>query len=89
MNVELPPGFIFAVNLHWPFTLNVFATRSLPTHNLNMGKIRVKVVILPCNTTAREEVIAPWIEPCPEDVTLQALCDKIVETFGDLHEGKG
>ena len=54
-----------------------------------MVKIRVKVVVLPYSATAREEAIAPWIEPCEENLTLQALCDKIVETFADLHEGKG
>ncbi|KAL8788850.1 MAG: hypothetical protein Q9195_007113 [Heterodermia aff. obscurata] len=54
-----------------------------------MGKIRVKVVVLPYSVTAREEAIAPWIEPCEEDLSLQALCEKIVETFADLHEGKG
>lgn len=90
MKVELPLRlFIRSQPSHLPLALNVFATHSLPTHHLNMGKIRVKVVILPCNTAAREDVIAPWIEPCPEDFTLQALCDKIVETFADLHEGKG
>ena len=54
-----------------------------------MGKIRVKVVVLPYSASAREELVAPWIEPCSEDVSLQELCDKIVETFADLHQGKG
>ena len=54
-----------------------------------MGRIRVKVVVLPYSASAREEVIAPWIEPCSEDISLQELCDKIVETFADLHQGKG
>ena len=49
----------------------------------------MKVVVLPYSTTTRGEAIAPWIEPCEEDLSLQALCDRIVETFADLHEGKG
>ena len=56
---------------------------------LTMGKIRVKVVVLPSSPSVREEVIAPWIEPCSEDLSLQVLCEKIVDTFADLHEGKG
>ena len=82
--------FHYILTLELPFATDVFIKPYLPTCRIiAMGKIRLKVVVLPYIATAREEAIAPWIEPCEEDLTLQALCDRLVETFADLHEGKG
>ena len=61
-----------------------------------MATIRLKVKVLPwknpissIGSASRQEDIKTWIEPCAEDVTISALHERILDSFADLHGGKG
>jgi len=62
-----------------------------------MGTIRLKVKVLPWQDPAltpqsalsRQADIKTWIEPCNDDLTVSALHARILESFADLHGGKG
>lgn len=63
-----------------------------------MGRIRLQIHILPLRDSGstsnlvqstRQEVILPWTEPCPEDLTIQELSEKIVSSFASIHPNKG
>ncbi|KAL8822862.1 MAG: hypothetical protein Q9191_006412, partial [Dirinaria sp. TL-2023a] len=61
-----------------------------------MSIIRLKVKVLPwrnpitsIGSASRQEDIKTWIEPCAEDVTISALHERILDSFADLHGGKG
>ena len=63
-----------------------------------MASIRLKVKVLPWQDPAASvgsasrldgADIKTWIEPCREDVTISALHERILDSFADLHGGKG
>ena len=62
-----------------------------------MKLLRLQVQVLPWQDTAsanwaplqRKEVILPWTEPCPENLTISELAERIETRFENIHKGKG